>query len=297
MLKRTILIESPSHLQIENDLLKITNKSTSTSETLTIDDIGFIILENNQSTTTVQFFQKVAEYNSIVVICDKSHTPISLTIPLYSNKTQTQTINKQTLLTAKDKNTLWKQLIQSKVKNQAILLKTRNQVSNQLERLSNNVTEQTANTVESTASRIYWKLLFNIKKFKRDAEGDPPNNLLNYGYAILRACVARSLVGSGLLPTLGIFHKNQYNAYCLADDIMEPYRPFVDRLVSEIIKNEDELFELTPSIKKQLLGIPVIDVRIDSKKSPLMNAISRTTSSLARCFEGDSRKILYPTIK
>ena len=131
-------------------------------------------------------------------------------------------------------------------------------------------------------------------EFRRERYGPPPNNLLNYGYAILRAVVARALVGSGLLPTLGIFHRNQYNAYCLADDIMEPYRPFVDSVVLHIVRMNGKFLELTPSMKKDLLGIPALDVIINDEKSPMMVAVQKTTASLARCFEGTQRKISYP---
>jgi CRISPR-associated protein Cas1 len=136
----------------------------------------------------------------------------------------------------------------------------------------------------------------HLPDFRRERYGPPPNNLLNYGYAILRALVARSLVGSGLLPSLGIFHRNQYNAYCLADDIMEPYRPYVDRQVAGMISSGDPGFEISQGMKKQLLEVPTLDTRIDGKKSPLMVAVSRTTASLVRCFEGQSRKILYPEL-
>ena len=117
---------------------------------------------------------------------------------------------------------------------------------------------------------------------------------MNYGYSLLRAIVARSLVASGLLPTLGIFHRNQYNAYCLADDIMEPYRPFADKIVCNIVRMNGRFLEMTPLMKKELLSIPAMDVIIDGQKSPLMNAVQRTTASLAKCFEGSTRKILYP---
>lgn len=108
--------------------------------------------------------------------------------------------------------------------------------------------------------------------------------------------MARSLVGSGLLPTLGIFHRNQYNAYCLADDIMEPYRPYVDHLVGTILENGEDYTTLNPSIKKQLLQIPVIDVVIEGERSPLMIGVQKTTASLAKCYEGKTRKILYPEL-
>ena len=122
-------------------------------------------------------------------------------------------------------------------------------------------------------------------------------NVLNYGYAILRAVVARSLVASGLLPTLGIHHHNRYNAYCLADDIMEPYRPIVDKLVLYILAEMDEYpTDLSTEIKAKLLSIPVLDCVIDGNRSPLMNAVSTTTASLAKCYLGTSRKLLYPEV-
>jgi CRISP-associated protein Cas1 len=151
---------------------------------------------------------------------------------------------------------------------------------------------------EAKAAAYYWKRIFpEFLQFKRDRFGAAPNNLLNYGYAILRAIVARAITGSGLLPTLGIHHRNQYNAFCLADDIMEPYRPFVDRVVCDIVRSNGRFLEMTPTMKRMLLEIPTIDVHLEGKKSPLMVAVSRTTASLARCFEGEARKILYPELK
>ncbi len=147
---------------------------------------------------------------------------------------------------------------------------------------------------EAKAAAYYWKRLFTeVPEFRRERYGMPPNNLLNYGYAILRAVVARSLVGSGLLPTLGIFHRNQYNAYCLADDIMEPYRPFVDSTVCAIMKKHEDWWELNTEKKKMLLSIPAMDVEMEGQKSPLLNAVQRTTASLSKFFEGTARKIAY----
>jgi CRISPR-associated protein Cas1 len=161
--------------------------------------------------------------------------------------------------------------------------------------LSQSVKSGDSDNCEARAAVYYWKHLFpDFLQFKRERYGLPPNNLLNYGYAILRAVVARALVCSGLLPTLGIHHRNQYNAYCLADDIMEPYRPFVDRVVCGIIRMNGDFLEMTPSMKKQLLEIPAMDVMLEDQKSPLMNAVQRTTASLARSFESGSKQILYP---
>lgn len=155
-----------------------------------------------------------------------------------------------------------------------------------------------ADNLEARAAAYYWRHLFpQIPDFVRGREGMPPNNLLNYGYAILRAVIARALVGSGLLPTLGIHHHNRYNAYCLADDIMEPYRPYVDELVIKIIRNYKYYEVLNKELKATLLEIPVLDVLIEGKRSPLMVAATTTTASLAKCFCGEQRKICYPQME
>ena len=152
--------------------------------------------------------------------------------------------------------------------------------------------------MEARAAVYYWQNAFPMfENFTRSREGETPNNLLNYGYAILRAIVARALVSSGLLTTLGIHHRNKYNAFCLADDIMEPYRPYVDRLVMQICERYDDTVELTKELKAELLQIPVLDVMINNKRSPLMVAVSSTTASLQRCYAGEIRKIIYPTIQ
>lgn len=192
------------------------------------------------------------------------------------------------------KKNLWQQTISSKIKNQAGILAEKGKESKRLEYLYKNVSSGDLGNHEAQAAAIYWQTLFDIPDFNRRQSGIPPNNLLNYGYAILRATVARALVSSGMLPNVGIWHHNKYNAYCLADDIMEPYRPYVDLIVSHIVESEDDFAELTIPLKKELLSIPALDVQIDGQKSPLMVAVSRTTNSLFECFAGISRKIIYP---
>lgn len=160
---------------------------------------------------------------------------------------------------------------------------------------ANDVRSGDPDNLEARAAAYYWKNLFpQIKDFTREREGIPPNNLLNYGYAILRAVVARGLVTSGLLPTLGIHHHNRYNAYCLADDIMEPYRPYVDELVVDIVKSGVDITELSKDLKARLLSIPVLEVKINGRRSPLMIAVGQTTASLYKCFSGQLRRISYP---
>ena len=194
------------------------------------------------------------------------------------------------------KKQLWQQTIVAKIQNQAAVLKTiRHCEVGNMTKWATEVKSGDSDNLEARAAVYYWQNAFpSVPNFVRDREGDAPNNLLNYGYAILRAVVARALAGSGLLPTLGIHHRNKYNAYCLADDVMEPYRPYVDRLVMEIFDKYPDCSELTKELKAELLRIPVLDVVINGKRSPLMVAASTTTSSLQKCYSGELRKISYP---
>jgi len=193
------------------------------------------------------------------------------------------------------KKQLWQQTVITKINNQAAMLESIRMPAKNMYSLAAEVKSGDSENHEAVAAVYYWKNIFPLfPDFKRERFGEVPNNLLNYGYAILRAVVARSIVASGMLPTLGIFHRNQYNAYCLADDIMEPYRPFVDKVVVNIVNLNGKFLELTPSMKKDLLNIPAMDVMINEEKSPLMVAVQKTTASLSKCFEGKQRRILYP---
>jgi CRISPR-associated protein Cas1 len=218
-------------------------------------------------------------------------------LPMTSNNTYTENVRKQLDASEPLKKQLWKQTIQAKIRNQAALLKSLEKPWEGVFALIEKVGSGDPSNIEGRAAATYWKYLFeDIDGFTRGRDGDAPNHLLNYGYAILRATVARSLIGSGLLPLAGIHHKNKYNAFCLADDIMEPYRPFVDQLVWGIVRDYANNLpdELNKELKGLLLQIPALDVMIEEKKSPLMVGVQRTTASLMRCFEGETRKIAYP---
>jgi CRISPR-associated protein Cas1 len=216
-------------------------------------------------------------------------------LPLEGNSIQSERFRTQIEASNPLKKQLWQQTVQYKIRNQAAVLKKTGKESGPLQSLSKNTKSGDLTNCEGSAAVYYWKHLFSPSiNFYRRPDGDPPNNLLNYGYAILRAVVARSLVASGMLPTFGIHHRNRYNAYALADDIMEPYRPYVDSIVLDLISTEEDYTELTTELKKRFLSIPTEDVIIDGERSPLMVGIQRTTASLVRCFNGTSRKLLYP---
>ncbi len=263
--------------------------------TIPIEDIGIIILDNQQITITQNLIASLLENNCAVITCSNTHHPTGLLLPLESNEVQSERFREQIQASVPLKKQLWQQTVSVKIKNQAALLRSRGIRTENMLRWAKDVKSGDPDNLEGRAAAYYWQNLFpNELEFKRDRYGMPPNNLLNYGYAVLRAIVARSLVSSGLLPTLGIHHHNKYNAYCLADDIMEPFRPYVDKIVAQIIDNGEDFEELSTSIKKQLLEIPVIEIIIDGERSPLMVGVQRTTASLAKCFAGEARKILYP---
>lgn len=294
MVKRTLYFGNPAYLKTKTEQLIIEKQDDGEMVSVPIEDVGLIILDHAQITITSGLMAKLLEKNVALISCDNTHHPTGLMLNLDGHTLQSRQFAAQIESSLPLKKQLWQQTITAKIYNQAMLLKQLNKENKFLLNLAKDVKSGDPENHEAKAASYYWKNLFPpFVAFRRDRYGMPPNNLLNYGYAILRAVVARSLVGSGLLPTLGIFHRNQYNAYCLADDIMEPYRPFVDKLVCTMINPLEPTFELTPEIKKQLLTIPAMDVFINGDKSPLMIGVQRTTASLAKCFEGKTKNIVY----
>ena len=269
-----------------------------TTRTIPIEDIGVVVLDNRQITLTHGLLEALLENNCAVITCDSKGMPVGLLLPLYGNTTQNERFRRQIDASLPLKKQLWQQTVKTKISNQAAILSRHSTENTRCMSIwVNEVKSGDTDNMEARAAACYWKVLLrDIPGFTRDKDGIPPNNLLNYGYAILRAIVARALVCSGLLPTLGIHHHNRYNAYCLADDIMEPYRPYVDDLIMKIINDGIDYQEITKEIKTRLLSIPTIEVNIAGKKSPLFVAMSQTTASLYKCFAGESRRILYPEI-
>lgn len=295
MIKRTLFFGNPAYLSTKNEQLVVAYpEDEKEAKTVPIEDIGIIVLENQQITITNGLITKLIENKAAVVNCNKQHLPCSLLQPLTGHTEQTERFRNQLNASVPLKKNLWQQTVIAKISNQASHLYRRGKNHKKLARWAGEVKSGDTENHEAVAAAHYWQNLFDIEGFNRYQKGIPPNNLLNYGYAILRAVTARALIGSGMLPGVGIFHRNKYNAYCLADDIMEPYRIYVDDLVYEIVQTGEDITELSTFLKTQLLQIPALDVMIDDKASPLMVALSRTTNSLYDCFTGLNRKILYP---
>ncbi|HBY54296.1 MAG TPA: type II CRISPR-associated endonuclease Cas1 [Marinilabiliales bacterium] len=311
MIKKTLYFENPAYLSMKNSQLVIKLPEIVQSDTLSesfkqeavktipIEDIGVVILDNKQITLTHGLLEALLNNNAAVITCGSNRMPIGLHLPLEGSTTQSERTQAQIEASLPLKKQLWQQTIQAKITNQAYVLKNcRNEVVKNMLVWAKDVKSGDSDNLEARAAAYYWANMFrDIEGFRRGREGIPPNNLLNYGYAVLRAVIARSLVSSGLFPALGIHHHNRYNAYCLADDIMEPYRPFVDKLVADIVDSGEDYQELTKNVKMKLLGIPVMDVIINGQRSPLMVASTQTTASLARCYLGEIRKIAYPAFE
>lgn len=308
MIKKSLYFGNPIYLSTNNKQLIIKlpevekNESlpesfkTNNIRSIPIEDIGIVILDHQQITLTQGLIEKLLDNNTAIITCDNNHMPSGLLLPLSGNTTQQERWHNQIEASVPLNKQLWQQTIKAKINNQATLLERLCNVNTRnMHYWSEEVKSGDIENHEARAAAYYWNNIFPfLPDFRRGREENPPNNILNYGYAILRAIVARALVSSGLMPTFGIHHCNRYNAYCLADDIMEPYRPYVDNTVWNIIQQGHDYKVLSKELKQILMQIPVMEVVIDGNRSPLMIGVQKTTSSLYKCFSGELRKISYP---
>nr|WP_321357372.1 type II CRISPR-associated endonuclease Cas1 [uncultured Draconibacterium sp.] len=296
MIKRTLFISNPYYLSLKNKQLQVSERGGMVIKNAPVEDIGFLVLDHPQISFSMKLVEELSEFNVATVFCDSKHMPSSMLLPLDAHHIQNELFRAQIVASEPLKKNLWKQTIEAKVKNQARLLDKLGKKSLQLKNIAKTIKSGDSDNREGFAARIYWTALLG-KDFIRDRYGEPPNNFLNYGYILLRSAVARALAGSGLLATLGIHHRNRYNAFCLADDIMEPYRPYVDEIAYDLDQKYPGTFALEKEHKAELLQLMTADVKIGENKRPLMIALSQTTASLARCFAGEQRKIQYPVFE
>ncbi len=294
MVKRCIFIVNPSRLSVRNGQLVIDNIESGLQKTEPVEDLGFVVVENQMVSFSVPALVALGQNKTAVVFCDGRHMPSVVSLPLESNNVQSEVYKNQIAAGTSLKKRLWKKVVECKIKNQSRLLDCLGLDGEALRPFYQNVKSGDSDNREGLAAKVYWKKLFG-SGFSRDREGDGLNALLNYGYSVLRAGMARAVVGSGLLPALGLFHKNRYNAFPLADDLMEPYRPFVDQVVVSL--SQDGIFDLTTESKKRLLNVMFQDSHFTDLTRPLQISMSITSSSLVKCFEGEERTILYPYLE
>ncbi|WP_340073990.1 type II CRISPR-associated endonuclease Cas1 [Leptobacterium sp. I13] len=294
MIKRTIYIGNPAYLKIKQNQLLVQEPLGDIKGTVPIEDMAVLMLDHPQITLSHQLVQRLMGNTVVVISCDAHHLPNGLMLPLDGHSELTERWRYQLEASIPLKKQLWKQTVLAKITNQKELLLQYNKPVAPMDEYLKNVNSGDEKNMEGKAAVHYWKHL--LDDFTRDRFGSTPNNYLNFGYAVLRSIVARALVSSGLLPALGIFHRNKYNTYCLADDIMEPYRPYVDALVLDWVQQHPDEEALTNEAKAYLLSIATVDTVIEDNQRPLMVAVTTTTASLYKCFTGEKRIISYPVL-
>lgn len=295
MLKKALFFSTPFCLSLkDNQMVVNTKQMPDMKKTVPIEDIGFVILEHQQTNITLPLLNALSDNNVAVIFCGDNFMPNAMLMNLDSNKTQGESYRTQIEASEPLKKGLWKQIVEAKIRNQASLLNKLGKNGERLKPYYTNVKSGDVDNREGVAAKIYWRELFG-EGFIRSREGAEPNNMLNYGYTLLRAAVARSLMGSGLFPAFGIFHRNRYNAFPLADDIMEPYRPYVDEIVFDLYANGER--KLTKDVKSQLLRLLFTDTAFGKITRPLDVGLTMTSASLAKCFSGIQKKIAYPLLE
>lgn len=293
MIKQTLFFSSPVSLSLKYNQIEIKFRDVNEIITRPIEDVGVVIIENPMVHITIPLLSALANNNVAVVFCDDKCMPNSMLMPLETNSIQQEIYKIQFEATQPTKKRIWKEIIESKIRNQAVLLNKLGLDGNILKPYYMNVLSGDSDNREGAAAKIYWQQMFG-KYFVRNREGCHPNPLLNYGYTILRAAVTRALLGSGLFPLFGIFHRNRYNAFPLADDIMEPYRPFVDYAVKQIYDfSSDE--NMSKDVKQILIRVLFSDVKIKGQMRPLQVALSMTTASLVRALKDKKECLLFPS--
>ena len=293
MLKQTLFFSSPLRLSMRDKQLVISKKDSNEIVTRPIEDIGIVVIENQQVSFTVPLLNELVNNNAGVIICNGKGMPSSMLMGLDNNSTPAENLKYQLHVAEPSRKQAWKQLVEQKIKNQAAVLDIIGVKNHNLKAYYSSVLSGDSSNREGIAARQYWSYLFG-KDFRREREGLPPNNLLNYGYAILRAATARALVGSGLLPALGLFHRNRYNAFPLADDVMEPYRPYVDKVAFDAA--EEGLLDLNKDVKTRLLKVLTADVGIGKVTRPLSIALTITSASLVKFYKGETKKLSLPVL-
>ena len=292
MIKRVLCFENPARLSLR--LAQMVVERDEGTRTVPIEDVGVVILEHKQITITHALIDALLANNVAIVTSNDKHMPVGLMLPLDGHNLQSERFRAQIDASEPLKKQMWQQTVVAKILGQAHILGEQEIEQANMLAWAKTVRSGDADNLEARAAAYYWRNLFGKDDFIRDPQGLPPNNLLNYGYSIVRAMMARALVGAGLLPTLGIHHHSRYDAYCLADDIMEPYRPFVDQVALDMWKQGGITSDISQGQKRQLLNITTMDVYINGQRRPMMLAIQTTAQSVQKCFSGEARKIIYP---
>lgn len=314
VIKRTIEIsQNPAHLTVRLDQLQIIpfdaprtpsgEFAAGAGSSIPCEDIGMVLVDEQRTTYSHAALARLVEFDAVLVVCGRDHLPAGILLPLGDHSQVVWRIADQVAIKKPLAKQLWKQLVQAKVRAQAMNLAQGLPARGRLMAMIDEVGSGDKTNVEAQAARLYWQHWLrlrldepdaNLPKFARDQDGeDPLNIMLNYGYAVLRAAVARAIVAAGLLPAIGLHHSNRSNAFCLADDLVEPLRPMVDRRVRELHRLHDRR-ELDRPTKAGLLELLARGVMLGDERGPLMVAIHRFVASLVKCYAGETKTLSIP---
>ena len=286
MAKQTLVFESPVELSLNGEMVLISNRHTGNNTLRSLEDIRLVVIDNRMVRITVPLLTRLSELNVGVVFCDDRHMPVSMLMDLDSHSLQSMRFQCQLAAKVPTNKQLWKQIVEAKIRNQSLLLEMFGMGASLLSPYYNNVKSGDSTNREGVAAKVYWKKLMG-KDFIRDRYGAAPNGLLNYGYALMRAMVARSLMSAGLLPSVGIHHCNRFDSFPLADDMMEPYRPFIDRRVKTLMGKG--VMEVNREAKDELLSVFYDDITAKT--------LSLSASTLADVYEGTGKVVVFPNLQ
>ncbi len=294
MIKRIVDISEQAYLHTKHRQLLI-DKDGKTAGKVPIEDLAVLILQHPAIVITQSTIIACQKNKAAIVFCDERHLPYSVILPIYDGHTLHQKVIELQINTKKPvTKKIWKQIVQQKIIEQKKILSLTGTDARVLGRLALKVKSGDAGNHEAQAAQYYWPRMFG-KSFRRDYQAAGVNVLLNYGYAVIRALVARAVVASGLHPAIGIHHHNQYNALCLADDLMEPFRPWVDWIVYQIwLKNKNT--EIDKDTKQNMLGLLSETVHMHKKTMPMMTSCHYLVADFKRCLDGTLDNIQYPTL-
>ena len=303
MIKRTIEVSrEPSHLCVRLNQLTL-RRGEETVGSIPCEDIGVVVVDHPQATYTHAALASLAQADATLVVCGRDHLPVAILLPLTDHNQVVWRAREQIEAGKPLCKRLWQQIVQAKIHGQADNLQPASTVERRLRQLAADVRSGDPTNHEAQAAKLYWSawltsspiaLAEPLRKFRRDPDGDGANTLLNYGYAVMRAAVARAIVAAGLIPSLGLHHSHRANAFCLADDLMEPLRPLVDERVRQLLfAGQTELDQPTKAALLELLAVPTLT---DEGRGPLLVALHRYAASLVQCFQGTARRLEIPQL-
>jgi len=294
MIKRTIEVSGPdTRLSLRWGQVCVEREGRKIGQ-FAAEDVGVLIVDSPATQYTHATLLELVGHGAVVLLCGSDHLPAAIVTPTAGNSLQTERLAAQVNAPLPLKKRLWKQIVQAKIRNQTANLEGEDEIAGRLFELAARVRSGDPDNVEAQAARLYWPLWLPGRVFRRKRDGEAPNNLLNYGYAVMRGAVARAIAGAGLHPSISLHHHSRYDAFCLADDLMEPLRPLVDRSVRELFLSGMD--EINQDTKREILSLLLEPVEIQGKPGPLFVELEKMTASLVRCLLGQDRQLEIPRL-